>query len=75
MSLFPNDGNRINVRGTKAVGEPPLLLAISVWTAISDALKGLSPYSQTYPRLEIPASQEEVLRAILPEQFFHWERK
>jgi len=28
----------VNVRGTKATGEPPLLLAISVWTAVRDAI-------------------------------------
>ena len=39
VRLFPNDGNWPNVRGTKAAGEPRLLLAISVWTAVHDALK------------------------------------
>ena len=33
-----NPGNTVNVRGTKATGEPPLLLAISVWTAVRDAI-------------------------------------
>ncbi|MEI6272139.1 MAG: molybdopterin cofactor-binding domain-containing protein [Phycisphaerae bacterium] len=33
-----NQGNTVNVRGTKATGEPPLLLAISVWTAVRDAI-------------------------------------
>ena len=33
-----NQGNSVNVRGTKATGEPPLLLAISVWTAVRDAI-------------------------------------
>jgi xanthine dehydrogenase large subunit len=69
IELLPNDENYANVRGTKAVGEPPLLLAISVWTAIHDALRGLPAYREKYPRMELPATQEEVLRALMPERF------
>ena len=36
-----NEENYANVRGTKAVGEPPLLLALSVWSAISNAVSRL----------------------------------
>lgn len=76
VELLANDGNRKNVRGTKAVGEPPLLLAISVWTAIHDALKGLPQYRDgRYPDLEIPATQEETLRGIAPERFAFWESR
>lgn len=67
--LIHNEQNKANLRGTKAVGEPPLLLAISVWTAIHDALKGLPPYRASYPELELPATQEQVLRGIWPERF------
>ena len=67
--LMPNEGNIKNVRGTKAVGEPPLLLALSVWMAIADALKALPQYQADYPQLQIPATQEVVLRAICPERF------
>jgi xanthine dehydrogenase large subunit len=73
VELLPNEENYANVRGTKAVGEPPLLLSLSVWTAIHDALKGLSPYQGRYPRLELPATQEEVLRGLAPESFARWE--
>lgn len=71
--LYPNEKNTVNVRGTKAVGEPPLLLAISVWTAIHDALKGTQSKS-CYPWLELPATQEQVLRARYPEKFREWEK-
>jgi xanthine dehydrogenase large subunit len=75
VELLPNAENVANVRGTKAVGEPPLLLAISVWTAIHDALKGLPEYPRgKYPRMELPATQEEVLRAMLPARFARWEK-
>jgi len=75
VKLLPNDENYANVKGTKAVGEPPLLLAISVWTAVLDALKNLPHYQQSYPHVELPATQEEVLRAIAPERFARWDKK
>jgi xanthine dehydrogenase large subunit len=73
VTLLPNEKNFKNVRGTKAVGEPPLLLCLSVWTAIHDALKRLPPYESEYPNLEIPATQEQVLRAVWPDRFARWE--
>lgn len=72
VKLFHNDENRANVRGTKAAGEPPLLLAISVWTAIHDALKQRKT-STGFPMLEIPATQEEILRVLEPEAFARWD--
>lgn len=67
VRLLENHGNKKNIRGTKAVGEPPLLLAISVWTAIHDALKGAKV---GFPQMEIPACREEILKTIYPEHFF-----
>ncbi|MCB0348339.1 MAG: molybdopterin-dependent oxidoreductase, partial [Bdellovibrionales bacterium] len=69
VKLFDNPNNTVNVRGTKAAGEPPLLLAISVWTAIHNAIKVLPMYNDSYPHLELPATNEEVLRAIYPSKF------
>lgn len=66
IELFQNEGNIHNVRGTKAVGEPPLLLALSVWTAIQDALKSAV---KAYPSLPIPATQEQILKVLYPDQF------
>jgi xanthine dehydrogenase large subunit len=40
---------------SKAVGEPPLLLATAVWNALKDAVGA--------PTLDVPASPERVLRA------------
>ncbi len=73
IKLLENTGNYANVRGTKAVGEPPLLLAIGVWTAIHDALRYLPVHQGGYPWLELPATQEEVLRAAYPARFKNWE--
>lgn len=75
VELLENFGNHKNVRGTKAVGEPPLLLALSVWTAIHDALKGFNHYQKGFPNLELPATQEQILRAIYPKRFAEWEHK
>ncbi len=58
VDFLVNDENKENVRGSKAVGEPPLLLGISVWTAIKDALASVQRASQP---ISIPATQEEIL--------------
>ena len=55
----PNAENTI--LRSKAVGEPPLMLAISAWCAIRDALASLADY-RVCPRLNAPATPEEILR-------------
>jgi xanthine dehydrogenase large subunit len=40
---------------SKAVGEPPLMLAISAFNAIADAISSVSNYQQ-YPELDAPAT-------------------
>jgi xanthine dehydrogenase large subunit len=47
---------------SKAVGEPPLMLAISVYSAILDAVHAVKPGGQ--PRLEAPCTPESILNAI-----------
>lgn len=47
---------------SKAVGEPPFMLAISVWSALRDALASLTYYRES-PRLDTPATPERVLMA------------
>ena len=46
-----------------AVGEPPLMLAISVWLAIRDAIASVADY-RLAPLLDAPATPERVLAAI-----------
>ena len=51
-----------NVGGSKAVGEPPFMLAISVWEALRDAAaaaRGEGPV-----RMDAPATAENVLKAL-----------
>jgi xanthine dehydrogenase large subunit len=47
---------------SKAVGEPPFMLAISVWSALRDALSSLADY-RVSPALDTPATPERVLFA------------
>ncbi|MGH8683267.1 MAG: xanthine dehydrogenase molybdopterin binding subunit [Burkholderiales bacterium] len=52
-----------SIHRSKAVGEPPLMLAMSVLHAIRDAVASVSAY-RLPPRLNAPATPEEVLRAV-----------
>ena len=54
--------NPVNVGGSKAVGEPPLLMAISVWTAVKHALTFVS--NGAVPELRLPATNEEILMRL-----------
>ena len=48
---------------SKAVGEPPLMLALSVWLAIRDAVSSLAGHRR-FVRLDPPATPERVLAAV-----------
>ena len=47
---------------SKAVGEPPFMLGISVWSALRDALSSLTNYTAS-PHLDTPATPERVMLA------------
>ena len=51
------------VMKSKAVGEPPLMLSISVWCAIRDAIAAAGNY-RYFPALNAPATAEEILRCV-----------
>jgi xanthine dehydrogenase large subunit len=51
------------IRRSKAVGEPPLMLGISVLEAISMAVASVADYREC-PRLDTPATPERVLMAV-----------
>jgi xanthine dehydrogenase large subunit len=59
---FLDNQEPLNLYGSKAVGEPPLLLGISVWAAVKHALSFAS--NGQVPRLNLPATNEEVLRHL-----------
>lgn len=54
--------NPVNLRGSKAVGEPPLLTAISIWCAVKHALGFVS--NGDVPKLRLPATNEEILSRL-----------
>jgi xanthine dehydrogenase large subunit len=54
--------NPVNIRGSKAVGEPPLLTAISIWCAVKHALSFVS--NGDVPKLRLPATNEEILMRL-----------
>lgn len=60
VDFITNDDNHVNVHRSKAVGEPPFLLGISVWTAIKNALS----YRGKGSGLNSPATSEEILREL-----------
>lgn len=63
VSLFDSGEKRDKlVYQSKAVGEPPLMLAISVFSAISDAISSLK--SAVMPRLDAPATPGSIMRAV-----------
>jgi xanthine dehydrogenase large subunit len=60
VDLIENNDNTVNLHRSKAVGEPPLLLGISVWTAVKNALS----YVGKGAGLTSPATSEEILREL-----------
>jgi xanthine dehydrogenase large subunit len=50
------------IRRSKAVGEPPFMLGISVLEALSMAVASVADYREC-PRLDAPATPERVLLA------------
>jgi len=64
VQLLANSPNQAEtVFHSKAVGEPPFMLAISVWSALRDAISSLDDY-HTSPPLDTPATPERVLWAL-----------
>jgi len=48
---------------SKAVGEPPFMLGISVWCALQDAVASVADYRR-HPMLDAPATPERVLAGV-----------
>ena len=63
VSLFHNQNIQDSIHRSKAVGEPPLLLAFSVFFAIRDAIASVGGY-QYHPPLQAPATGESILRSV-----------
>lgn len=63
VSLYDGENQEETIYRSKAVGEPPLMLGISSFLAIRDAIASLGG-AGCVPKLNAPATPEEVLRAI-----------
>ncbi len=55
--------NHNTIRRSKAIGEPPFMLAFSVWLAIKDAISYIANH-KIEPQYQIPATNETILLAI-----------
>jgi xanthine dehydrogenase large subunit len=62
VDTIVNEENTVNIRGSKAVGEPPLLLGISVFMAVKNALRFVS--GGEIPKINAPATGEEILMRL-----------
>jgi len=63
VALWGRPNGEDTVGKSKAVGEPPFMLGISAFLALSDAVAACGDGS-VYPALEAPATAERVLQAI-----------
>jgi len=61
VALWHEANREDNVHGSKAVGEPPFMLAISVFEALRDAVAQAGGQPEA---MNAPATAEEVLRAV-----------
>ncbi|MDD3352708.1 xanthine dehydrogenase molybdopterin binding subunit [Zoogloea sp.] len=63
VALFDNANMEDSIHRAKAVGEPPLMLAMSVFFALRDAVAAaLGPGAR--PALDAPATPEAILKAL-----------
>ena len=62
VELIDNPNNTVNLLGSKAVGEPPLVLCLSVWTAIRNAVSSVA--GKECCRVSLPATPENILSSL-----------
>ncbi|WP_417760969.1 xanthine dehydrogenase molybdopterin binding subunit [Shewanella sp.] len=67
IQLYDKPNPEYSVYRSKAVGEPPFMLAISLWCAIYDAIASLSEH-QLPVSLDVPATGEKILAACMQQQ-------
>jgi xanthine dehydrogenase large subunit len=64
IKIWERGGNEeATIHRSKAVGEPPLMLAISVFSALTQAVAAAAP-GNGLPKLDAPATPERILAAI-----------
>ncbi|KEA51140.1 xanthine dehydrogenase [Mangrovibacter sp. MFB070] len=68
VNLLENHPNpQQTVFRSKAVGEPPFMLGIAVWSALQDAIASVAEY-RLHPSLDAPATPERVLWGVMAMQ-------
>jgi xanthine dehydrogenase large subunit len=63
IRLWRGENAEATIHRSKAVGEPPLMLAISVFSALTQAVAAAAP-GNGLPKLDAPATPERILAAI-----------
>ena len=61
VALWPGENRENTIHRSKAVGEPPFMLGISAFLALSDAV---AYCGNGYPALDAPATPERILAAV-----------
>ncbi|MDP9056600.1 MAG: xanthine dehydrogenase molybdopterin binding subunit, partial [Pseudomonadota bacterium] len=64
IALWDGDNVKPTIHRSKAVGEPPLMLAISVFSAITQAVMAAGNDGAELPELDAPATCERILHAV-----------
>ena len=63
VELLSDVPNARTICNSKAVGEPPLMLALSVWLAVKDAISSIAD-DTIEPEFSLPATNETILLSI-----------
>lgn len=63
VELLQNAPNTNTIKRSKAVGEPPFMLAFSVWLAIKYAISAVGNHCYE-PEFNLPATNDEILLSI-----------
>ncbi|MFC3441851.1 xanthine dehydrogenase molybdopterin binding subunit [Sphingobium rhizovicinum] len=64
IRLWDGENVQPTINRSKAVGEPPFMLANSVFSALNQAIAATAPNKRALPALDAPATPERILRAI-----------
>jgi xanthine dehydrogenase large subunit len=64
VEFWPQANREDNVFGSKAVGEPPFMLAISVWEALRDAVAQARSDGKPV-QMDAPATPENIYKALI----------
>ena len=62
VRFLDNPDNVVSLYRSKAVGEPPLVLGLSVWLAVKDALRAVG--GEAANELRLPATGEQILKCL-----------